>query len=575
MVRNKRSAKKIYQFLFELFIYGLVIFFFGVQAQAISSASFDQINLWRLDEAGRYRDAQQIALRLEHQLRTEKIVGLNLSATMGRGTGSRPVVVKLESGMIALVKGPDISFKRGPQFEEAAYLIDRILGLNFVPVTVTRTIDGKDYSFQLFIEQRDSFRSTLTIDRFRMLALDYLVQNQDRNIYNNLQAGGRVVAIDHSQSYYIQDRFAVNVPPALDQKSNRAIVSILSNAHLVNLEMLKAVLGHVLYNDEIEVLYKRIKYFQDPSIEPSTRTPYNELVADSKLFEIEKHTYTKSELDFNPTVNLNLLFYTNEIISRALEDHSREFVAGNILAQLQNLSGLNRHRSAVRFAHLFSRSSLETQEVLFLILLRMQDDGAWNEISSTYLTSFLAASPYSQYLIDSLLKSDKSHLPNSLLKTILGDYAATKFNTNAEGQHFLQNAKSRIIDNWVKNPEPSVQLFREMTFYPKQFSGEDFVRVIAAALTSENHRKYVISDIAFELKGSRQENQAHIMYALDVIKHDPRLSHAYSIFKTEVQNWLHSREITGTSIFDFDGRLLFPERWAKGSRRCELLLTPP
>lgn len=86
--------------------------------------------------------------------------------------------------------------------EIAAYRLDRLLGLNLVPTTVPREIDGEQGSFQAFVDEdvRPPGEYAL-IDQQWMAVLDFLIANSDRHNANWMtQEDGRPAATDNGLS---------------------------------------------------------------------------------------------------------------------------------------------------------------------------------------------------------------------------------------------------------------------------------------------------------------------------------------------------------------------------------------
>jgi hypothetical protein len=98
-------------------------------------------------------------------------------------------------------------------FELAAYRMSRLLGLDRVPPTAAREIDGRKGSLQLWIEDStteadliESGRATMDaarhLQRQTMLVFDNLIYNFDRHQNNMLyDRDGRLWFIDHTRSF--------------------------------------------------------------------------------------------------------------------------------------------------------------------------------------------------------------------------------------------------------------------------------------------------------------------------------------------------------------------------------------
>ena len=104
-------------------------------------------------------------------------------------------------------------FRDHYSFEIAAYRLSRLLGLDRVPPTTARRIDGKQGSLQLWIEgamtEADWIESgagrldaARHVQRQTMLVFDNLIYNFDRHQNNMLyDKAGRLWFIDHTRSF--------------------------------------------------------------------------------------------------------------------------------------------------------------------------------------------------------------------------------------------------------------------------------------------------------------------------------------------------------------------------------------
>lgn len=108
----------------------------------------------------------------------------------------------------------DRRFRDSYVFEVAAYEVARLLGLDNVPPAVLRTVDGRDGSVQLWVENAMSEAKRIErklepadLGRWQhqrqlMLFFDNLIYNFDRNHGNMLlDAQGKLWFVDHTRSF--------------------------------------------------------------------------------------------------------------------------------------------------------------------------------------------------------------------------------------------------------------------------------------------------------------------------------------------------------------------------------------
>jgi len=109
-----------------------------------------------------------------------------------------------EQGWLANISGGPMAMR-----EVAAYRVDRELGFGTVPTTVQRTSNGKDGSFQRWVDNANPGRYYMSRGAIkpnatqlkRMKALDHVIGNLDRHGNNWLVSGKKPVAIDNGSSF--------------------------------------------------------------------------------------------------------------------------------------------------------------------------------------------------------------------------------------------------------------------------------------------------------------------------------------------------------------------------------------
>ena len=140
----------------------------------------------------------------------EKVVELPIGVT-------RPKRAYLAAGGLAgsfawkpLRPGVQSGYFESYKSEIAAYELDKLLGLNMVPVVVERVVKGEDGAAVLWLEGVRSWESVLTVPKppswnrelARMKMFDDLISNGDRNKGNLLvDDDWHLFLIDHSRAF--------------------------------------------------------------------------------------------------------------------------------------------------------------------------------------------------------------------------------------------------------------------------------------------------------------------------------------------------------------------------------------
>jgi hypothetical protein len=168
-------------------------------------------------------------------------------------------------GQQRMERGWEFDFRDSWKSEVAAYELDKILGLNLVPPTVERRIEGRGGSLQLWVEQAltEDERAKRKLEPphlprwnnqlHNVRLLHQLTYNTDfQNVRNVLiDTGFRVYAIDNSRAFRIQT--TLMVPDDLQCFSR----SVLEKLKTLDLPLLEEKLGPWLDKMQMEGLLAR------------------------------------------------------------------------------------------------------------------------------------------------------------------------------------------------------------------------------------------------------------------------------------------------------------------------------
>ncbi|MGH8130054.1 MAG: metallophosphoesterase [Steroidobacteraceae bacterium] len=152
------------------------------------------------------------------------------------------------------------------EYELAAYKLDRLLGLDMVPVTVLRTINKRKGVLQFWIDGSINLRHMLeqklvpegwcdTNAQYNLMnVFDVLIHNTDRTQENALfTRDWMLVLIDHSRAFPTHSR-----KPVLLYKGGVDLPPDLAvRLRTLNREMLQTALGPYLHRRQIDALLKR------------------------------------------------------------------------------------------------------------------------------------------------------------------------------------------------------------------------------------------------------------------------------------------------------------------------------
>jgi hypothetical protein len=153
------------------------------------------------------------------------------------------------------------------QYEVAAYRLDRFLDMQMVPVTVLRTIDGKEGAVQYWmpdtINERDRRKQELDLTsncdnrtQFRLrFIFDILVFNEDRNLTNMLYSRDDYMLrlIDHTRAFRSRVK-----RPGMYRRVKIELSELFENRlRLITSDNLSDLLGDVLHTRQIAAIVAR------------------------------------------------------------------------------------------------------------------------------------------------------------------------------------------------------------------------------------------------------------------------------------------------------------------------------
>ncbi len=188
-----------------------------------------------------------------------------------------------KTGITKLKSGAEMDFKDSWQFDVAAYELDKLLGLDMVPVTVERKYNGEKGMVQWWVpnamtegDRKEKGLEPPDVDSwnrylYKLRLFDNLVYNIDRNLGNLLiTPDWKIWMIDHSRSFKNNDtlkaksdmaRFSMSFVDALKKLDEAKVM-----AHCGKYLTVYEVRSMMRRRDAILELYEKTRAEQGDSI---------------------------------------------------------------------------------------------------------------------------------------------------------------------------------------------------------------------------------------------------------------------------------------------------------------------
>ncbi len=163
--------------------------------------------------------------------------------------------------------------------EYASYVVARLLGWDFIPLTIVRDGEHGVGSVQLFVEHEASdyfsFRTNHADELKRMCVFDVITNNADRKAGHCLEGtDGRLWGIDHGLTFNVQPKLRTVIWDYGGEPIPQPLVDDLLDFRTDSqrLKELYAELGKSLAKDELAMFLKRIDRLIEEPVFPA---PYS------------------------------------------------------------------------------------------------------------------------------------------------------------------------------------------------------------------------------------------------------------------------------------------------------------
>lgn len=233
-----------------------------VDTQNLSQLSDQEIETILLEGRVVGREHLDVGVTLPDRIWLE-YDGHRMSAAFKHLDFERPGLTRFENSP------PELNFKDSFRYERAAYLLDRLLGLEMVPVAVLRRVKAHEGAVVAWVEdaitEQERLRLKLAPDDTRLLIrqraamrlFDALVYNIDNNLGNQLwtRPDWRLHLIDHTRSF----RQRKSLPESFSKRPVSLTPELFDVLRSLEEPQFEAALGEVLSPGEIKAVLARHK----------------------------------------------------------------------------------------------------------------------------------------------------------------------------------------------------------------------------------------------------------------------------------------------------------------------------
>jgi hypothetical protein len=213
-----------------------------------------------IDWIGRQAEIEEMLLTAE----VVSVEDVGMGVTKPSKTILRKDGVEFAAAFKPIKRGRQAGFWESYEAEIAAYELDKLLGINMVPPTVTRSVDKKTGSLQYWVNDCKLYKevqqqpppepTTWSHQLSTMKLFDVLINNIDRNAQNFLvDSNWHVVLIDHSRAFSSGNKMAKDegkLPVQFDR-------NVVEKVRALDKDTLDTKIGELLMGGQVKGILER------------------------------------------------------------------------------------------------------------------------------------------------------------------------------------------------------------------------------------------------------------------------------------------------------------------------------